>query len=57
MIFKKFIKYALALGGVGFMWFHLVRRCVREGYWVRSVDLKYAEIWHMSAWDFKKLIR
>lgn len=37
------MKTALVLGGGGFIGSHLVTRLKSEGYWVRSVDLKYPE--------------
>ncbi|MDB4336321.1 NAD-dependent epimerase/dehydratase family protein [Synechococcus sp. AH-603-M21] len=49
---QKFLKYALVLGGGGFIGFHLVRRLVSEGYWVRAVDLKYPEFCKTVAHDF-----
>jgi nucleoside-diphosphate-sugar epimerase len=33
-------KYALVLGGNGFIGHHLARRLMSEGYWVRVVDIK-----------------
>ncbi len=44
-------KRALVLGGGGFIGGHLVRRLKREGYWVRSVDLKVHE-YGVTADDF-----
>lgn len=37
------MKYALVLGGGGFIGSHMVKRLKGEGYWVRGVDLKYPE--------------
>ena len=34
---------ALVCGGGGFIGSHLVKRLKNEGFWVRSVDLKYPE--------------
>ena len=45
-------KTALVLGAGGFIGGHLVKRLVREGYWVRGVDLKYPEYDHTAADDF-----
>ena len=39
----KETKKALVLGGGGFIGHHLVKRLKNEGYWVRSVDIKYPE--------------
>lgn len=36
-------KSALVCGAGGFIGHHLVNRLLREGYWVRGVDLKYPE--------------
>ncbi len=46
------MKNALVCGGGGFIGSHLVRRLKNEGYWVRSVDLKYPEFSHHVADDF-----
>lgn len=45
-------KTALVLGGGGFIGNHLVSRLKREGFWVRSVDLKYPEFSTTEADDF-----
>jgi nucleoside-diphosphate-sugar epimerase len=45
-------KTALVLGGGGFIGNHLVSRLKREGFWVRSVDLKYPEFGKSDADDF-----
>ena len=37
------MKKALVLGGGGFIGSHMVNRLKSEGFWVRSVDLKYQE--------------
>ena len=46
------MKTALVLGGGGFIGSHLVKRLKTEGYWVRSVDLKYPEYAKSHADDF-----
>lgn len=46
------MKTALVLGGGGFIGHHLVRRLRNEGYWVRSVDLKYPQFSNYGANDF-----
>ena len=43
---------ALVCGGGGFVGSHLVTRLKSEGYWVRSVDLKYPEYAPTQADDF-----
>jgi nucleoside-diphosphate-sugar epimerase len=43
---------ALVLGAGGFIGSHLVKRLVRENYWVRGVDLKYPEFSQTVADDF-----
>ncbi|HID37892.1 MAG TPA: NAD-dependent epimerase/dehydratase family protein [Calditrichaeota bacterium] len=45
-------KRALVCGGGGFIGSHLVTRLKNEGYWVRSVDLKYPEFSETNADDF-----
>ncbi len=45
-------KTAIVLGGGGFIGNHLVSRLKREGFWVRSVDLKYPEFSTSDADDF-----
>jgi GDP-D-mannose 3', 5'-epimerase len=45
-------KIALVCGGGGFIGSHLVTRLKNEGYWVRSVDLKYPEFGKSPADDF-----
>ena len=45
-------KRALVCGGGGFIGSHLVTRLKKEGYWVRSVDLKYPEFSETTADDF-----
>ena len=37
------MKTALVLGAGGFIGSHLVKSLVKQGYWVRGVDLKYPE--------------
>jgi nucleoside-diphosphate-sugar epimerase len=44
------MKKALVCGGGGFIGGHLVKKLKREGYWVRSVDLKHHE-WSPDAAD------
>jgi nucleoside-diphosphate-sugar epimerase len=46
------MKTALVLGGGGFIGSHMVTRLKSEGYWVRSVDLKFPEFTETSADDF-----
>ncbi len=46
------MKNALVCGGGGFIGSHLVERLKSEGFWVRSVDLKYPEFSESSADDF-----
>jgi nucleoside-diphosphate-sugar epimerase len=46
------MKTALVLGGGGFIGSHLVKKLVSEGFWVRSVDLKYPEYSISFANDF-----
>ena len=36
-------KTALVLGAGGFIGSHMVKRLIKEGYWVRGVDIKYPE--------------
>ena len=43
---------ALVCGGGGFIGSHLVKRLKKEGFWVRSVDLKYPEFSQTEADDF-----
>jgi GDP-D-mannose 3',5'-epimerase len=43
---------ALVLGGGGFIGSHMVNRLKSEGFWVRSVDLKYPEFSETQADDF-----
>ena len=43
---------ALVCGGGGFIGSHLVKRLKNEGFWVRSVDLKYPEFSQTAADDF-----
>jgi GDP-D-mannose 3', 5'-epimerase len=43
---------ALVLGGGGFIGSHMVRRLKSEGYWVKSVDLKYPEFSKSEADEF-----
>ena len=46
------MKKALVLGGGGFIGSHMVSRLKSEGFWVRSVDLKYPEFTRTEADDF-----
>lgn len=43
---------ALVCGGGGFIGSHLVKRLKKDGFWVRSVDLKYPEFSETAADDF-----
>jgi nucleoside-diphosphate-sugar epimerase len=43
---------ALVCGGGGFIGSHLVKRSEKEGFWVRSMDLKYPEFSQTEADDF-----
>ncbi len=43
---------ALVCGAGGFIGSHMVKRLIREGYWVRGVDLKYPEFSPTEASDF-----
>lgn len=43
---------ALVCGGGGFIGSHLVKRLKKDGFWVRSVDLKYPEFSNTEADDF-----
>ena len=45
-------KTALVCGAGGFIGSHLVSRLIKEGYWVRGVDLKYSEFSKTVANDF-----
>jgi GDP-D-mannose 3',5'-epimerase len=46
------MKKALVLGGGGFIGSHMVNRLKQEGFWVRSVDLKYPDFSPTQADDF-----
>ena len=46
------IKKAIVLGGGGFIGSHMVKRLKKEGFWVRSVDLKNTEFSKSEADDF-----
>jgi GDP-D-mannose 3', 5'-epimerase len=46
------MKTALVMGGGGFIGSHLVKRLKAEGFWVRSVDLKYPDFSETKADDF-----
>lgn len=45
-------KYALVLGGGGFIGGHLVKSLKKQGFWVRAVDLKFNEHAETEADDF-----
>src|SRR4051794_27325423 len=45
-------KSALVCGAGGFIGSHLVKRLVREGYWVRGADIKPTEFSPTAAHDF-----
>ncbi|CAN1514030.1 WcaG Nucleoside-diphosphate-sugar epimerases [Methylophilaceae bacterium] len=46
------MKKALVLGGGGFIGSHMVNQLKKEGFWVRSVDLKFPEFSETQADDF-----
>jgi nucleoside-diphosphate-sugar epimerase len=46
------LKSALVCGAGGFIGSHLVKQLVREGFWVRGVDLKFPEFSDTAADDF-----
>ncbi len=46
------MKKALVCGAGGFIGAHLVKRLVKEGYWVRGVDLKFPPYAETHAHDF-----
>lgn len=46
------LKKALVCGAGGFIGAHLVKRLIKEGYWVRGVDLKYPPFAETAAHDF-----
>ena len=46
------MKKALVCGAGGFIGAHLVKRLVKEGYWVRGVDLKHPPYAETQAHDF-----
>jgi len=46
------MKRALVCGAGDFIGGHLVKRLRKEGYWVRGVDLKYAEFSPTAADEF-----
>lgn len=46
------MRTALVCGGGGFIGSHLVKRLKKDGFWVRSVDLKYPEFSQTEADDF-----
>ena len=45
-------KYALVLGGGGFIGGHLVKKLKKQGFWVRAADLKFNEHAETHADDF-----
>ena len=45
-------KTALVLGAGGFIGSHMVKRLIKEGYWVRGVDIKYPEFSETMAHEF-----
>ena len=46
------MKQALVCGAGGFIGAHLVKRLVKEGYWVRGIDLKFPPYAETHAHDF-----
>ena len=46
------MKKALVLGGGGFIGNHMVNSLIRQGWWVRAVDLKYPDFTASSADEF-----
>jgi GDP-D-mannose 3',5'-epimerase len=48
-------KTALVCGAGGFIGSHLVRRLVKEGYWVRGADQKHTEFSPTAAHDFHRV--
>ena len=46
------MKTALVCGGSGFIGHHMVRKLKSEGFWVRTVDIKYPEFSTVEADDF-----
>ena len=46
------MKTALVCGAGGFIGSHLVKRLIKEGFWVRGVDLKFPEFAKTEADDF-----
>ena len=46
------MKAALVCGGSGFIGHHMVRKLKSEGFWVRTVDIKYPEFSPVEADDF-----
>lgn len=45
-------KTALVCGAGGFIGSHLVKRLIKEGFWVRGVDLKYSQFGKTQASEF-----
>ena len=48
-------KTALVCGAGGFIGSHLVRRLVKDGYWVRGADQKHTEFSPTAAHDFQRV--
>jgi len=46
------LKQALVCGAGGFIGAHLVKRLVKEGFWVRGIDLKFPPYAETHAHDF-----
>ena len=46
------VKKILVLGAGGFIGSHLVKRLIKEGFWVKGVDLKYPEFEKSAADEF-----
>lgn len=46
------LKKVLVLGSAGFIGHHLIKKLVKEVFWVRGVDLKFPEYEKTDAHDF-----
>ena len=46
------MKKALVCGAGGFIGSHMVNRLIKEGFWVRGVDIKYPQFSETVADDF-----